>query len=103
MLIDSLAGPVTVRRRTVALQLGDAVGEPLFGGAVFGLAVCGALARDPQIDDLSHAKPRCLRSAFRAKCADTVAGGAELGPYAICCVDLGKHGWVNENNDFGSN
>jgi hypothetical protein len=75
MLIDSLAGLLTVRRRTVVLRFRHAMGEPLFGGAVFGLAACGALAGDPQIDDLSHAKPQCLASAFRAKCADTVAGG----------------------------
>jgi len=58
MLIDSLAGLFTVRRRTVALQSGDAMGKPLFGGAVFGLAARGALACDPQIDNLSHAEPR---------------------------------------------
>ena len=32
------------------------MGEPLFGGVAFGFAACGALAGDPQIDDLSHAK-----------------------------------------------
>jgi hypothetical protein len=73
MLIESLTGLVTVRRRTVALRSGDAMGKPPFGGAVFGLAARGALARDPQIDNLSHAKPRYLTSAFRAKYADTVA------------------------------
>jgi hypothetical protein len=55
MLIDKLAGLLTVRRRTVVLRFGDAVSEPLFSGAVFGLAACGPLARDPQIDNLSHA------------------------------------------------
>ena len=83
MLIDSLAGPVTVRRRTVALRFGDAMGKPLFGGVVFGLAACGALTGDPQIDNFSHAKPRCLSPAFRAKCADTVAGGRGSDPYAV--------------------
>jgi hypothetical protein len=35
------------------------MGEPLFGGLCFGLAACGALTCDPQIDDLSHAsKPQ---------------------------------------------
>jgi hypothetical protein len=31
------------------------MGEPLFGGVAFGFASRGALASDPQIDDLSHA------------------------------------------------
>ena len=32
MLIESLAGLVPVRRRTVALRFGGAMGKPLFGG-----------------------------------------------------------------------
>jgi hypothetical protein len=73
MLIESLAGLVAVRRRLVAVRFGDAVGEPLLGGAVFGLAACGALACDPQVDDFSHAKPQWWIQLFCAKCADTVA------------------------------
>src|ERR1700742_4223260 len=56
MLIESVAGLIAVRCRTVALRLGDAVGEPLFGGVAFGLAVSGALASEPKVDDLSHAQ-----------------------------------------------
>jgi hypothetical protein len=84
MLIESLAGLVAVRRRLVALRFGDAMSEPLFGGSPFGLAACGALADDPQIDDLSHVQldccrmhdgaPCCSTSAIRANYADTVAG-----------------------------
>jgi hypothetical protein len=81
MLIESVAGLVAVRRRTVALRLGDAVGEPLFGGTVFGLAACGALAGDPQVDDFSHVQQvpnerwswAFSASAISANCADTVA------------------------------
>jgi hypothetical protein len=60
MQIKSVAGLVLVRRRMIALQFGDAMGKPLFGGVVSGLAACGALSGDPQVDDLSHAKPRAL-------------------------------------------
>lgn len=54
MLIESLAGLIAVRRRTVALCLGGTVDKPLFGGMAFGMAACGALSRDPQINDFSH-------------------------------------------------
>jgi hypothetical protein len=54
MLVKSVAGLITVRRRTVAIRFGRTMGEPLFGGAAFGLVAVGALARGPQIDDLSH-------------------------------------------------
>ena len=63
MLIESLAGLVLVRRRTVTLRFGDAVGKPLFGGVVFGFAACGALTGDPQVDDLSHIGARLLPKA----------------------------------------
>jgi hypothetical protein len=60
MLIESVAGLLLVRRRMVALRFGSAMGEPLFGGVVFGFAACGTLARDPQIDNFSHAfEPQC--------------------------------------------
>ena len=65
MLIKSLAGLILVRRRSVALRFGGAVGEPLFGGVVFGLAASGALAGHPQIDDLSHIEARLLPKARR--------------------------------------
>ena len=39
------------------------MGKPLFGGVAFGLAACGALAGDPQIDDLSHIRARLLPKA----------------------------------------
>jgi len=58
MLIESLAGLGPVRRRTVPLTLGNAMGKPLFGGAAFGFAACRALAGDPQIDNLSHDRAR---------------------------------------------
>jgi hypothetical protein len=56
MLIESLAGLFPVRRRMVAFRLRDAMGEPPFGGAAFGLAAQGALAGHSQIDDLNHAQ-----------------------------------------------
>jgi hypothetical protein len=58
MLIESFASLVALRCGTVALWLGNAVSNPLFGGAAFGLASSRALARDPEIDDLSHARAR---------------------------------------------
>jgi hypothetical protein len=63
MLIKNLAGLILVRRRPIALCLGGAMGKPLFGGVVFGLAACGALAGHPQIDDLSHIEARLLPKA----------------------------------------
>jgi hypothetical protein len=61
------------------------MGEPPFGGVMFGLAACGALSGDPQVDDLSHAKPRCRALRFGAKCADTVAGiAAGVGQFTEC-------------------
>ncbi len=60
MLIEGLFGLVAFRRGTLALVLGRAMGEPLFSGVVFSLAARGTLARDPQIDDLSHARARRL-------------------------------------------
>jgi len=102
MLIESLAGLVLVRRRTVALRLGDAVGEPLFGGVAFGFAACDALAGEPQVDDLSHAnKPQCLTPAFRANCADTVAGGLWVSDQdAAAALIWARHGSVSECNGF---
>jgi hypothetical protein len=58
MLIESFASLVALRCRTVALWFGNAVSTPLFGGAAFGLASGGTLARDPQVNDLSHARVR---------------------------------------------
>jgi len=63
MLIKNLAGLILVRRRPVTLDFGGAMGKPLFGGVVFGLAACGALAGDPQVDDLSHIRARLLPKA----------------------------------------
>jgi hypothetical protein len=104
MLIESLAGLVLVRRRPVALRLGGAVGEPLFGGVAFGFAACGALAGNPQVDDLSHAnKPQCLTPAFRANCADTVAGwvvGVRPPPRCAAALIWARHGSVSECNGF---
>jgi hypothetical protein len=61
----------------VAIRFGDATGKPLFGGVAFGLAARGALARDPQIDDLSHCRTqstgRLVARSQRANCAETVA------------------------------
>jgi hypothetical protein len=65
MLIKSLAGLIPVRRCSVALRFGGAMGKPLFGGVVFGLAACDALAGHPQIDDLSHIESRLLPKARR--------------------------------------
>jgi hypothetical protein len=39
------------------------MGKPLFGGVAFGLAACGALTGDPQVDDLSHIRARLLPKA----------------------------------------
>ena len=99
MLIESLAGLVTVRRRLLALRFGSAMGEPLFGGAAFGVAAGGALAGDPQIDDLGHVRASML--TFAGNCADTVASGRELFR-ANCADTVARHGWVNECNDFGT-
>ena len=63
MLIKNLAGLILVRRCPVALGFGRAMGKPLFGGVAFGLAACGALAGDPQVDDLSHIRARLLPKA----------------------------------------
>ena len=63
MLIEKLAGLVAVRRRTVALRLGCAVGEPPFGGVAFSFVAGGAFARDPEVDDLSHERARRLPNA----------------------------------------
>jgi hypothetical protein len=86
MLIDSLAGPLTVRRRTVALRFGDAMGKPLFGGAVFGLATCGTLARDPQIDNLNHPEPRVCPQVSAPNVPIRWRVDAELGPYAVAVL-----------------
>src|SRR5260370_38842089 len=91
MLIENLAGLVLVRGRTVALRFGGAMGKPLFGGVAFGLAACGALAGDPQVDDFSHIRARLFaegtmvsfnlgRPPICANCADTVAGRAGIPP-----------------------
>ena len=58
MLIKCVTGRITVRRRLAALRLGCAVGNPLFGGMLFGLAAVCALASQPQIDDFSHMASR---------------------------------------------
>jgi hypothetical protein len=58
MLIERFASLVALRCGTAALSFGKAVSKPLFGGAAFGLASGGALARDPEVDDLSHARAR---------------------------------------------
>jgi hypothetical protein len=63
MLIESLAGIVTVRRRLIALRFGSAMGEPLFGSAAFGFAAGGARSRDPQVEDLGHVRARPLPNA----------------------------------------
>jgi hypothetical protein len=83
MLIESLAGLILVRRCPVALCFRGAMGKPLFGGVAFGRAACGALARHPQVDDLSHIEAhfcrkhdgefQCRNLAICANCADTVA------------------------------
>ena len=65
MLIKSLAGLILVRRRSVALRFGGAMGKPLFGGVVFGLTACCTFAGQPQIHDLSHIEARLLPKARR--------------------------------------
>jgi hypothetical protein len=64
MLIESFAGLVALRRGTVALRLGNTVSKPLFGGAAFGFASGGALARDAEVDDLSHAQARLANARW---------------------------------------
>ncbi len=54
MLIEKLAGLLTVRRRMVAFRLGCAMGKPLLGGVMLGLAPSGPLSRGPQINNFSH-------------------------------------------------
>lgn len=95
MLFKCVTGRITVRRRLAALRLGCAVGNPLFGGMLFGLAAVGALASQPQIDDFSHAKAQRLRFALSAlwrsplqcripvNCADKVARITAHG-IAVC-------------------
>ncbi len=77
MLIEIPTGLCAVRRGLVALRLGCAMGKPPLGGAVFGVLASGALARDPQIDDLSHCRTqdaeRLVARSQRANCAETVA------------------------------
>jgi hypothetical protein len=59
------------------------MGKPLFGGAVFGLATCGSLARDPQIDNLNHPKPRACPQLSAPNVPIRWRVNAELGPYAV--------------------
>jgi hypothetical protein len=54
MLVESLAGLLAGRLGTVALPGRSTVDKPLLGGMRFGFLASGALARDPQIDNLSH-------------------------------------------------
>ena len=108
MLIESSAGLVPVRRRLMALGFGSAMGEPLFGGAAFGVAADSALADDPQIDDLGHVRAPTFAEctigsfrvfpAFRANCADTVAGhvGVSDSTRRQTAVIWARHGSVNE-------
>jgi hypothetical protein len=67
MLIESLAGLIPVRRRMIAFRFGGAMGEPLFGSIAPGLAACGPLSGDPQIDDFSHARAQQLPNAPTVK------------------------------------
>src|SRR5436853_4240533 len=77
MLIESLAGLVLVRRRTVALRFGGAMSKPLFGGVALGLAACGSLASDTQIDDLSHIRARLLP---KARWSAAISSGQQSAP-----------------------
>jgi hypothetical protein len=106
MLIESVTGLVEVRLRMIVLRFGDAMREPLFGGVAFGLAACGALSGDPQIDDLSHASalvsPTPSISApitpIRWRYPVRVRPLPECGRFA----DLATHGWVNKGKRFAS-
>ena len=58
MLFECPAGLGAVRLGMVALRFGGAMRMPPFGGEVFGLLACGALARNTQIDDFTHDQAR---------------------------------------------
>ena len=96
MLVESPAGLFAVRLGPIALRLGCAMGQPPFSGAIFGLLACYALARDPQIDDVSHckARPGRMPEHKRANCADTVAttDAARISPYQnVAGAEVGQH------------
>jgi hypothetical protein len=64
MLIEGFARLVALRCDTVALRLGNAVSDPLFGGAALRFASGGASARDPEVNDLSHAQARLANARW---------------------------------------